>query len=259
MSTDLIGSRWPGNRTNITPMTHRNYIRWSIIANAVFVVIVPIILLTALNAALIVFVKRRSFLIYQNLVELSRKDIRREQSSSLFRRNTDQVPLNAALIVFVKRRSFLIYQNLIELSRKDIRREQSSSLFRRNTDQVNQQKTEHRIAITVCAIVTCFTITQGPSAIVLSINSLSSKRTANGLSEIGVNWYHMQTITSFLVIVGKTLNFILFCLSSSNFRRRLVGILRNKLKGLQKRRSSNISGIYISRLSLSSDARVVRL
>uniref|UniRef100_A0A1I7X8W7 Raptor_N domain-containing protein n=1 Tax=Heterorhabditis bacteriophora TaxID=37862 RepID=A0A1I7X8W7_HETBA len=47
-----------------------------------------------------------------------------------------------------------------------------ASLFRRHSDQIMKQKTEHRVAVTVCAVVTSFTITQAPSAIVLCVNSL---------------------------------------------------------------------------------------
>ncbi|VDN60267.1 unnamed protein product [Dracunculus medinensis] len=119
-----------------------------------------------------------------------------------------------------------------------IRKELFVILIRKKT---THQRIEHRLAITVCAIVTCFTITQGPSAIVLSINSFSSKRTPHGHPEMGLNWYHLHTITSFLVIVGKALNFILFCFSSIHFRRQLIGILRAKLKGYTHKQASDIS------------------
>ncbi|KIH66551.1 hypothetical protein ANCDUO_03122 [Ancylostoma duodenale] len=39
-------------------------------------------------------------------------------------------------------------------------------------------------------------------------------------------WYNLQVITSFLVIVGKCLNFVVFCLSSENFRQKLLVTLR---------------------------------
>lgn len=72
-----------------------------------------------------------------------------------------------------------------------------------------QFQAEHRVTVTVCAIVTCFTITQGPSAIVLSLSFFSGHKppfvNSNAL------WYHANCLTSFLVIIGKTLNFILFC------------------------------------------------
>ncbi|VDK45062.1 unnamed protein product [Anisakis simplex] len=153
--------------------------------------------------------------------------------------------LNAALIVFLKQRSVMLYQSISDSSKKEVKNEQGASLFRRSIDQVlfcfaTRQRTEQRIAITVVAIVTCFTITQGPSAVVLSINTFSSTRTVEALT--GLNWYQLQTVTAFLVIVGKTLNFILFCLSSANFRRRLMCILRNKLKAVQKTRTSTING-----------------
>ena len=54
-------------------------------------------------------------------------------------------------------------------------------------------------------------------------------------------WYHANTVTSCLVIVGKTLNFVLFCLSSSSFRSRLKTILQKKFF-LFGRRGSYLMG-----------------
>lgn len=51
-------------------------------------------------------------------------------------------------------------------------------------------------------------------------------------------WYHVNSLTGFLVIIGKALNFILFCLSSAAFRKRLKKILRKKLIFLNERRAS---------------------
>jgi hypothetical protein len=34
------------------------------------------------------------------------------------------------------------------------------------------------------------------------------------------------TITTFSIAVGKSLNFVLFCLSSANFRQRLVAMMK---------------------------------
>lgn len=106
--------------------------------------------------------------------------------------------------------------------------------IRRSLDQ--QFQAEHRVTVTVCAIVTCFTLTQGPSAIVLLMSFLSNSRTGNDF--FGANFqsvlHYMNSLTGFLVIFGKTLNFILFCLSSQRFRRRLATIIRRKFHFLIK-------------------------
>ncbi|VDO76575.1 unnamed protein product [Heligmosomoides polygyrus] len=64
----------------------------------------------------------------------------------------------------------------------------------------SQSRTEHKVTTTVCAIVTCFTITQGPSAFITIL----------------------RAVITTMVVLGKALNFVLFCLSSANFRSRLL-------------------------------------
>jgi hypothetical protein len=87
--------------------------------------------------------------------------------------------------------------------------------------------------MTVCAIVTSFTLTQGPSAIVAmmltAVDNKTGSTPTNGTTTAG-GWYHVMTATSCLVVLGKTLNFILFCLSSVNFRNRLKMLIRKRLR-----------------------------
>ncbi|CAJ0585102.1 unnamed protein product, partial [Mesorhabditis spiculigera] len=78
----------------------------------------------------------------------------------------------------------------------------------------NQMKKEQRVTFTVCAIVTCFSITQAPSAFVPVWIAVSGQTQAD--------FSTATIITSTMVILGKALNFILFCLSSANFRQRLL-------------------------------------
>uniref|UniRef100_A0A0N5A877 G_PROTEIN_RECEP_F1_2 domain-containing protein n=1 Tax=Syphacia muris TaxID=451379 RepID=A0A0N5A877_9BILA len=75
-------------------------------------------------------------------------------------------------------------------------------------------KAEQNVTYTVCAIVTAFTITQAPSGFVSLV------------------------ITNAMVIVGKSLNFVLFCLSSATFRQRLVAIVKIKPNKRQQWKSS---------------------
>ncbi|CAI5448832.1 unnamed protein product [Caenorhabditis angaria] len=66
---------------------------------------------------------------------------------------------------------------------------------------------EKKMTNTVLAIVSCFTLTQGPSAIVYIFDGFFPP-----ISNI---------IANQLVLTGKMLNIVLFCLSSETFRRRL--------------------------------------
>ncbi|KAE9554836.1 hypothetical protein FO519_001951 [Halicephalobus sp. NKZ332] len=193
---DVVQEAWPGNQTNFTPHAVKVYVRWSMILNAVLIILLPIVIMVALNIALLFVVRKQSFVMYNRL-------------------NSDLCSMNGATS---KRRT----SGSVDKGSENSMPAYASNMFRRSIDQTLQFQAEHRVTVTVCAIVTCFTITQGPSAIMLSMNFLF------GSQRQSPNWYHANTITSCLVIVGKTLNFVLFCLSSSSFRRRLKTILHRK-------------------------------
>ncbi|CAD5213953.1 unnamed protein product [Bursaphelenchus okinawaensis] len=227
---DIVQEDWPGNRTNFTPPALRAYVQWSIILNVAFVIILPIIVMLGLNCALLVVVRRQSFLMYNRLmVEQHHKD-----SVNMHPRHKSSLPS----IVTAKRDS------------EDMGSYVTSMLFRRSIDQTAQFHAEHRVTVTVCAIVTCFTITQGPSAIVMSLSFLSGHRPPYVNSNI--TWYNISTFTGFLVIIGKTLNFVLFCLSSAAFRRRLLNILNKKFVILSRRSSMQATSTTTAGTSQSS-------
>ncbi|MFH4977540.1 hypothetical protein AB6A40_004249 [Gnathostoma spinigerum] len=208
---DVTQDNWARNRTNDTPQFIKSYVKWSVIANAIFVVFIPIFLLAAFNMALMASVRQQRHRL------INSRHLSTHSNSGNFKHAVEKGPSIWGL------------------------------LPRRGTDAVVRSKTEIRIAVTVCSIVTCFTITQGPSAIVMSIKSLSAQGTVNRNGSALLDWYEIQTITSFLVIVGKTLNFILFCLSSSSFRQRLLNVLRGKLKDYQRRYSTTMNSTAIIR------------
>ncbi|KHN75035.1 Putative G-protein coupled receptor F59B2.13 [Toxocara canis] len=82
-------------------------------------------------------------------------------------------------------------------------------------------RTEQNITYTVCAIVTCFTLTQAPSGFVSAMLGF------RGVSSPG--WKQDTTVvTNFMVVVGKSINFLLFCLSSATFRQRLIALIKSK-------------------------------
>uniref|UniRef100_A0AC35U2X3 G_PROTEIN_RECEP_F1_2 domain-containing protein n=1 Tax=Rhabditophanes sp. KR3021 TaxID=114890 RepID=A0AC35U2X3_9BILA len=91
-----------------------------------------------------------------------------------------------------------------------------------------QMLMEQKITITVCAIVTSFTITQGPSALALLLSDFllanSNKITTQ-----------MTIFPQFLVVLGKSLNFGLFCLSSAGFRTKLLSISKHRFTNWKPR------------------------
>ncbi|EPB78185.1 hypothetical protein ANCCEY_02732 [Ancylostoma ceylanicum] len=91
----------------------------------------------------------------------------------------------------------------------------------RRNNESQMQKTEHRVTLTVTFIVTMFTLTNGPSALMHLI------RTAYNLKQQDL--YDLTMICSTLVICGKASNFILFCLGSRHFRLRLIRLTQRKV------------------------------
>uniref|UniRef100_A0A915PDH7 G-protein coupled receptors family 1 profile domain-containing protein n=2 Tax=Meloidogyne TaxID=189290 RepID=A0A915PDH7_9BILA len=92
-------------------------------------------------------------------------------------------------------------------------------------------KTEQRVTITVALIVSMFTLTNGPSAIVHLLQNLL----LTGIDQR--EWYNATLVCSALVIFGKASNFILFCLFSKHFRRRLFALAQ---KRVHKRLASSV-------------------
>ncbi|KAK5975634.1 hypothetical protein GCK32_009404 [Trichostrongylus colubriformis] len=185
---DITSNGWQANSTNPSSNLLRQYVKWMRAANVALVIVIPLVFLVVLNTMLMYYVKKRSFFLIQNLSKLTRRMQREGQ----------------AKLPFV------------------------GTLFRRHSDQLIQQKMEHRVAVTVCAVVTSFTITQAPSAVVLLWRFMwTDWQFVDG-------WYDLEVTTSFLVIFGKCLNFVVFCLSSENFRQKLLVILRARCGGISE-------------------------
>uniref|UniRef100_A0A914LYY3 G-protein coupled receptors family 1 profile domain-containing protein n=1 Tax=Meloidogyne incognita TaxID=6306 RepID=A0A914LYY3_MELIC len=188
---DILQESWPGNHTNKTPHPLRAYVRLSLAANALLVVLLPVLLMFLLNAGLLYVVKRRSF---------SQTTVTKSCGDSINRRPVNRRP-------------------------------------------VNQQAAEQRLTVSIAAIVSAFTLTQGPSALVLLARlSLVGSNTNNNYWE---GWALLGSLTGFLVILGKSLNCILLCLSSASFRKRLaLKFGENKILNI-KRKSSGCSATRI--------------
>ncbi|CAJ0603584.1 unnamed protein product [Cylicocyclus nassatus] len=78
-----------------------------------------------------------------------------------------------------------------------------------NPEAIHEQ--ERKMTTTVLAIVTCFTLTQGPSAIVFVYQILYGSTSNLQIASVVANQ---------LVLTGKMLNVVLFCMTSSTFRRK---------------------------------------
>ncbi|KAF8374377.1 hypothetical protein PRIPAC_80806 [Pristionchus pacificus] len=140
------------------------------------------------------------------------------------------ITINISLLRIVKRSN-----------KQELVRSASTARPRRSDEQ------EKSMTRAIVAIVTCFSMTQGPSGLLyLAINlglatSWLSEQTQKSLQELTV-------YTNMLVLTGKMLNFVLFCLTSATFRVRLLNTMTiwcYKL-GLVQRPVLNRKYIYAS-------------
>uniref|UniRef100_A0A0N4ZND8 G_PROTEIN_RECEP_F1_2 domain-containing protein n=1 Tax=Parastrongyloides trichosuri TaxID=131310 RepID=A0A0N4ZND8_PARTI len=131
--------------------------------------------------------------------------------------------INAALVVFLPI-LLVVWSNilLIITLRKRQKFMEKSNVNTKESAAKSQMMLEQKITITVCAIVTSFTITQGPSAVVLLMSDLLHYNSKLATS--------IAFVPQFLVILGKSMNFLLFCLSSSNFRQRLLLLTKHRFQ-----------------------------
>ncbi|EFO87350.1 hypothetical protein GCK72_016350 [Caenorhabditis remanei] len=100
----------------------------------------------------------------------------------------------------------------ISLIRLVKRRHSEELLVRNAAGPSSMAEQEKKMTHTVLAIVSCFTLTQGPSALVFIYQKLFL-----------FNQYtiYISVVANQLVLTGKMLNVVLFCLTSETFRRRL--------------------------------------
>ncbi|CAI4227203.1 unnamed protein product [Auanema sp. JU1783] len=84
-----------------------------------------------------------------------------------------------------------------------------------NTTTLHEQ--EKKMTNTVLAIVSCFSLTQGPSALVFTLHRLYPN--APVMRDISI-------IANQLVLTGKMLNVVLFCLTSESFRKKMMHTCR---------------------------------
>ncbi|CDW51853.1 7TM GPCR Srw domain containing protein [Trichuris trichiura] len=95
------------------------------------------------------------------------------------------------------------------------RREYSKMLASPN----NQRSPEIRVALMVAITIASFLLFQTPSGILYLWDAINGSRNR-------LDWFYTATYASnLLVIIGKTLNFIIYCSSSKNFRKQLLLLL----------------------------------
>ncbi|KAK5973779.1 7 transmembrane receptor [Trichostrongylus colubriformis] len=152
---------------------------------------------------------------------------------------------NAVLVVFAP---ILLVILLNMLMMRELRFNDLSVLetFRGSVSR-NQHRQRRRVTVTVIAIGLCFSLTQGPSAVMVIWELFA------GYAHLGATFYAIFSITNSLVVTGKTINFILFCLSSEHFRRKCFILLFRKFPRLSQSSLGQRLSVYTK--SNSADVR----
>ncbi|KFD68706.1 hypothetical protein M514_03723 [Trichuris suis] len=111
--------------------------------------------------------------------------------------------------------ALIVLNALLLYSLSEWRRECSKMVSSAN----NQRSPEIRVALTVAITIASFLLFQTPSGILYLWDAINGSRNRS-------NWFYTATYASnLLVIIGKTLNFIIYCASSKNFRKQLLLLL----------------------------------
>uniref|UniRef100_A0AC34GWN4 G-protein coupled receptors family 1 profile domain-containing protein n=1 Tax=Panagrolaimus sp. ES5 TaxID=591445 RepID=A0AC34GWN4_9BILA len=134
--------------------------------------------------------------------------------------------LNVSLIYFLRRREIIPRATCGTSKDTD---------FRRTSDFGTFQRQERKVTATVLSIVTCFSITHLPSLVPYFYELFMQFYIPSALLNNTI------AIVNSLLVSGKVLNFVLFCTSSTHFRRRTMMMLRSWCTSRRKKYSSMTS------------------
>uniref|UniRef100_A0A914YU13 G-protein coupled receptors family 1 profile domain-containing protein n=1 Tax=Panagrolaimus superbus TaxID=310955 RepID=A0A914YU13_9BILA len=129
--------------------------------------------------------------------------------------------LNVSLIYFLRRREIIPRATCGTSKDKD---------FRRTSDFGTFQRQERKVTATVLSIVTCFSITHLPSLVPYFYELFMQFYIPSALLNNTI------AIVNSLLVSGKVLNFVLFCTSSTHFRRRTMMMLNSWFKCTSRRK-----------------------
>ncbi|KAI6207100.1 G-PROTEIN-RECEP-F1-2 domain-containing protein [Aphelenchoides besseyi] len=135
---------------------------------------------------------------------------------------------NVSLIYYLRKREIL--------PRTVSDNKQPEFRFVRYSDIGPLQRQERKVTATVIAIVTCFSVTHLPTLIPIIWKHIYNADTFSPDVQ-----YITITLLNTLLISGKTLNFVLFCLSSAHFRRRTVLIFAKICRNSQRKKFASLA------------------
>ncbi|KAE9415180.1 hypothetical protein Angca_004567 [Angiostrongylus cantonensis] len=130
------------------------------------------------------------------------------------------VVLNLKIIVVLRRSSVLVTRST------RISSDNHNDEFLRDTD--SRQRRDRKVTITVLAIITCFFLTHTPSTLPFILELISPLMTPPQKEFVRLLMPGLGPIVHGWLLTGKVMNFVLFCMSSAFFRRRLLIIIRSR-------------------------------
>ncbi|ETN80644.1 hypothetical protein NECAME_09067 [Necator americanus] len=150
------------------------------------------------------------------------------------------VVLNLRIIVVLRRSSVLVTRSSKSST------DDPNDEFLRDTD--SRQRRDRKVTITVLAIIACFFLTHTPSTVPFILELISPIMTSTQREHIRRLMPELGPIVHGWLLTGKVMNFVLFCMSSVYFRRRLRAIMRNRIGcDTSLKKYSGISSGYSAR------------
>ncbi|KAJ1375096.1 hypothetical protein KIN20_038344 [Parelaphostrongylus tenuis] len=130
------------------------------------------------------------------------------------------VVLNLKIIIVLRKSSVLVTRSA-RISSDD-----HNDDFLCDTD--SRQRRDRKVTITVLAIITCFFLTHTPSTLPFIFELISPLMTSQQKEFVRRLMPELGPIVHGWLLTGKVMNFVLFCMSSAFFRRRLLIIIRKR-------------------------------
>ncbi|PAV89718.1 hypothetical protein WR25_11194 isoform C [Diploscapter pachys] len=93
--------------------------------------------------------------------------------------------------------------------------------LRRSSDHEARNRRDLKVTFTVLAIIGCYIVTHVPSAVPFILEIFEKH-------SVFMSMYY-QPLSNCWTLMGKVANFVLFCLSSVYFRKRLMKILKRRV------------------------------
>ncbi|GMS92755.1 hypothetical protein PENTCL1PPCAC_14930, partial [Pristionchus entomophagus] len=126
--------------------------------------------------------------------------------------------INAILVVFLP----ILFVCMLSMGLLQTLRTCAVELSGEQMTTARMRGTTARVTVTVITIALCFSLTQGPSAVLVLIDLLI------GFRGCRKQLYDLVSLANCMVVTGKTTNFLLFCLSSAHFRRKCLSVINRK-------------------------------